>query len=167
MNETKELITNIYNLDQQLRKQTAWSVYLILEFNAITTKLLKEIIDKKGLPTPDKVGKEIADKFVLLLSHCNDLAFVKKIVYSKEFLEEPIDRENLAIAIDNLLVKSGRKQRFGSVLRSIEKNGEIITKPMPIENPKNVNKRRAEFGIKTSIEEYIVRGNESFKKIKR
>ncbi len=167
MNETKQLITNIYNLDQQLRKQPIWSVDIILEFNIVTTKLLKEIVDKTGIPTPKRVGEEAANRFALLLSHCNDLDFVKKIVYSKELLEEPFDRENLAIAIDNLLIKSGQKQRFGTVLRSIEKNGEITTKPMPIENQKSVNKRRAEFGIKTTLEEHIELGNKVFKKIKR
>jgi len=168
MNEFKQLIENIFNLDQQLRKQNVWSVESIKAFNETTSLLLKEAVKIQGIPTPTDVGQETADRFVVLLSHCTDLNFVQSVLETDVFTNANFNKENIAIVTDNLLVKGGKKQRFGTVLKAVEKeNGEIESIPMPIEDEKNVYKRRKEYGIKTTLEDYIKVSNELFKKIKR
>lgn len=168
MNEFKQLIENIFNLDQQLRKQNIWGVENIKAFNETTSLLLKEAVKTQGIPIPMHVGQEVADRFVVLLSHCTDLNFVQSVLETDVFINANFNKENIAIVTDNLLVKRGKKQRFGTVLKAVEKeNGEIESIPMPIEDEKNVDKRRKEYGIKTTLEDYIKVSNEIFKKIKR
>jgi hypothetical protein len=168
MNEFKQLIENIFNLDQQLRKQNIWGVESIKAFNETISLLLKEAVKTQGIPTPMLVGQETADEFIVLLSHCTDLNFVHSVLETDVFTKANFNKENIAIVTDNLLVKEGKKQRFGTVLKAVEKeNGEIESIPMPIEDEENIDKRRKENGIKTTLEDYIKVSNELFKKIKR
>lgn len=166
--ELKELILNTFNLDQQLRGQKVWSVQAILDFNKAVTKLLIEAVKKFGIPTPETVGQETADKFVVLLSHCTDLKFIAGIIKHPDFVKASFNREDVAIAYDNLLVKSGKKQCYGSVLKFKElKNGTLESFPLPIADRKNVEKRRKEFGVKTTLKQYIENASRVLTKIKR
>lgn len=168
MLELKELISNTFNLDQQLRRQTVWSVKTILDFNEATTKLLIEAVKNFGIPTPEVVGQETADKFVILLSHCTDIKFISSVIQNPTFVKAPFNREDVAIAYDNLLVKSGKKQCYGSVLKFKEmKDGTLKSFPLPTVDIKNVDKRRKEFGIKTTLKEYIENASKVLIKIKR
>lgn len=140
----------------------------IRDFNEVTTSLLKEAVSKFGLPTPSIIGQETADQFSLLLSHCTDLNFVETILNNTQFRNANFNKEHIAIAYDNLLVKSGKKQCFGFVLKIVENpDGTSKSVPIPLEDEDNVDKRRKEFGLKTTLAEYIKNSEELLKKIKK
>ncbi len=167
MNEFSNLIDSLFKIDQQLRKNVVWKVDTILEFNKTTTRLLSEAVSIYGIPTTDNVSQQTADNFVLLLSHCPDVEFIKKVIESDEFKKSSYRRDNVAIALDNLLIKEGKKQVFGSALKIVENSdGTTSSIPMPIEDEENVDKRRKEFGL-ISLDEHIKRSSELLKKIKR
>jgi hypothetical protein len=168
MDELKQLIQNIFNLDQQLRKQNVWKVEYIHEFNEFSTEILKDAISQFGIPMSETVGQETVDHFTILLSHCTDLSFVESILNDKNFINPSVNKEDLAIVYDNLLVKNGKKQLYGSVLNIIEKeDGTLESVPLPMEDPENVNIRRKNFGINTTLEEYIENASKMLKKINR
>lgn len=167
MKEFSTLIEYLFKIDQQLRKDVVWKVETVLEFNKTTTHLLSEAVSIYGIPTTDNVSQQTADKFVLLLSHCTDTEFIKKVIKSDEFKYSSYRRDNVAIALDNLLIKEGKKQFFGSALKIVENpDGATSSIPMPIEDEENVDKRRKDFGL-IALGEYIKKSSEMLKKIKR
>lgn len=167
MNEFVNLIEYLFNIDQQLRKNTVWKVETILEFNKITTHLLSEAVSIYGIPTTDNVSQQTADNFVLLLTHCTNTQFIRYVIESKEFKNSAYRHDNVAIALDNLLIKEGKKQIFGSALKIVEnEDGTVTSVPMPIEDEKNVDKRRRDFGL-IPLEEHVKKSAEMLKKIKR
>lgn len=166
--ESENLINNIFNIDQELRKNSSWSIKTSKRFDTITTYLLKEYVKIYGIPLPQDVGQKVADEFVVLLSHCNDLNFVESVLQKEEFIKASFNKENIAIAYDNLLVKRGKKQCYGSVLNIVENNdGSFRSVPLEIESPEDVDARRKAFGIRTTLDEYIKNAHRILEKIRR
>jgi len=159
-----ELIENVFDVDQQLRKQKVWSLESINKFSDFTDFLLKEIVKRHGVPTPSVVGQKIADKFVILLCHCTDLKFIQSVADSPKFIHGKFRKDGVAVVLDNLLVRDGKKQRFGTILKKTPGGNSA---PTPIEDEINVDKRRGEFGLETTLEEYIKNTDNLFKKIGR
>jgi hypothetical protein len=85
MKNTQNLINNLHQTDQHLRLSKEYDVKTIRAFDEATTQTIKNLLKTYGLPTPKKVGKETADKFLTLLTHTTDLGFLEKVTRSKEF----------------------------------------------------------------------------------
>lgn len=111
----------------------------------VNTKRLKEIISHYGWPTIKLVGYEASEGAELVLLHTPDLGFQRRMlpVLEKAAKRREIYGTNIANLIDIVLVRENKPQRFGTRFK-IEP-GRMIQ--YPLEDPQNLDKRRAELGL--------------------
>lgn len=119
--------------------------------DAKNTERMKEIVDAMGWPTISKVGPEISNQAWLLVQHADhDLAFQKHCLeLMKNAPEGEVSKRNMAFLEDRIRVNERKRQLYGTQFHG---EGESYG-PRPIEDPENVDKRRAEMGMETQ-EEY-------------
>jgi hypothetical protein len=146
-------------LDPQLAKLFAAEVEKLSTVDKKNRQRLKEIVDKYGWPTKTLVGKDGASTAWLLVQHADEeLAFQKKCLkLMKDAAKDEVEAKHIAYLTDRILVAEKKKQIYGTQL-----DGDY--KPRPIEDEKNVDKRRAEVGL-SSMEEYIRITKESYEQI--
>lgn len=107
---------------------------------------LKKLMGKHGWPGYRKVGRDATAAACMLVQNMD-----KQVSFQKYFLdgmkkaveEGEADRSELAFMTDRVLVAEKKKQRYGTM---ISVNGNKI-EPLPIEDPKNLDNRRAEMGL--------------------
>lgn len=117
--------------------------------DAIDKKLLQQlesIIAQHGWPTISLVGKEASGVAFLIIQHA-DLEYQKKYL---PLLKEAADKNEarkleVAMLEDRILMREGKKQIYGSQLRSNPDTGKLEL--YPIEDEENVDKRRASVGL--------------------
>lgn len=128
------------------------------------------LLDKGIIPTYSMVGEEASDVFVLTFKHNYRKELTKsklKLLY-KAALKKEITVDYYTYAYDYWLIQKGKKQLFGTQVGQImdrDANGNIVIVRSffsPIEDEKNVNKRRKELGLST-IEEYAKNMNFDYK----
>ncbi len=110
------------------------------------TKRMKEIISGIGWPTISKVGEEASTDAWILVQHADhDIEFQQKCL--NLMMQEPtgeVALHDIAYLEDRIRVHSGRPQIYGTQFNWID------NKPVQdIEDVENVDKRRAEMGLKT------------------
>lgn len=121
--------------------------------NSQFTRWIKDVVHQIGWPTPDKVGKEASAKAWLFVEHADDdrdfqrecLPLIRE-AYSKKL----IDGSNLAYLTDRTELAAGRDQIYGTHLTSV--GGQM--QALPVVDPKNVDKLRAEMGM-PSLKEFL------------
>jgi hypothetical protein len=106
---------------------------------------LKKIVARHGWPGKTLVGKKAAHAAWVLVQHAdNDRAFQKRcLALMKAVPRGEVEPQDLAYLTDRVLVGEGKKQLYGTQLRG-EKG---VFKPLPIEDEKKVDKRRAAVGM--------------------
>lgn len=110
---------------------------------------LKQIISRYGWPTSEWAGRDGVHAAFLIVQHA-DLEWQKQML---PLIEESVRRgdleaKNLALLTDRLLVREGRPQRYGTQLTIV--NGRVAFNP--IEDPDNVDARRAVLGLQSLVE---------------
>ncbi len=118
----------------------------VARVDKVNRERLKEIIAEHGWPTYDMVGTEAARAAWLVVQHSDrDVEFQKKCLALMEPLVEKsqVGKSDFAYLWDRVAVNSGKKQRYGSQIE--KKDGKW--QPKPVEDPKNLDKRRAEVGL--------------------
>ncbi|MBI9056111.1 MAG: OmpA family protein [Bacteroidales bacterium] len=103
--------------------------------------ILTIIIDKYGWPTRELVGNFASSEVFFIVQHSSDLELQKKclILLKKATDKNTSDLVQIAYLEDRILVKSGQKQLYGTQY----KKGKLY----PIQDPDNLNKRRAQIGL--------------------
>ncbi len=130
------------------------------EVDASNTTWLKGVIAKQGWPGSKLVGTRASFAAWLLVQHADqDVAFQSEVL---PMLEAAVARgegsaKDLAYLTDRVLVNTGKPQRYATQLEEV--NGRMV--PKALEDPEQVNARRAAVGLGT-LEEYI----EGFEKMK-
>lgn len=122
----------------------------------VNTKKLKEIVVRNGWPSVSFVGKEGSKNAWLLVQHADeDVSFQKKCLklMQAEFKKNPenIAPMHIAFLMDRIRVNEKKPQKFGTQFYT-NKKGEFTY--WPIRDIRNVDKRRAEYGIE-KLAEYI------------
>jgi uncharacterized protein len=118
----------------------------MVEIDRRNTARMKEIIEKYGWPGNSLVGEEGAHAAWLLVQHADrERAFQKRCLTLlegavKEREAAPVD---LAYLTDRVRVAENKKQVYGTQFRQVE--GKL--EPYPIEDEKNVDRRRKELGL--------------------
>lgn len=118
------------------------------------TNRLKKIMGEHGFPGFNLVGAEGSHDFWLLVQHSDhDLKFQQAVLAK---MKEEVDRknanaENYAYLFDRVAKNSGQLQRYGTQVTYSEREQAI---PLPLEESKLVNRRRASTGL-GPIEEYL------------
>ena len=121
------------------------------------------------IPTYSLVGKEASNSFLLIINHIYDKLTKRnlKSLY-KEAINKEIGIEYYIMIHDRWLIQKGKKQLYGTQVGHIveyDKQGNKVYGKgffSPIEDEKNVNKRRMELGLPT-IEEYAKNMNVDYK----
>jgi hypothetical protein len=123
----------------------------IADIDRKNTARLKEIVDKHGWPGKNSVGDDGAHAAWLLVQHADrDRAFQKKCL---TLLEQAVKAHeasptDLAYLTDRVLVGENKKQIYGTQFRMVDGKWE----PNPIEDEKNVDRRRKEVGLPSMAE---------------
>lgn len=114
--------------------------------NARNAATLDSIIAVKGWPKISQVGYIASMGAFLIVQHA-DLERQKKYlpVIKKLCEEKEIQCSNYALMYDRIQVSENKPQRYGSQLTTNEKTGKLEFSP--IEDEKNVDKRRVEVGL--------------------
>lgn len=130
--------------------QALWKVQKEIDDRNI--RRLEEIIAEHGWPKISAVGARAASAAFLILQHSD-------ITYQKKYL--PLTRaavaaqemrgSSLALLEDRILMREGKKQIYGSQLRS---NSAGQLEVHPIEDEANVDQRRAAVGL-PPLAEYL------------
>jgi hypothetical protein len=116
-----------------------------------------KILEKRGWPGKSLVGEKANTAVWLVIQHAplylqeKYLPLLRKSVQKGES-----DGRYLALLEDRILMRNGKKQKYGTQITTDPKTGE--NRVYPIEDPKNVNKRRAKVGL-GKIEDYLNRWN--------
>lgn len=107
-------------------------------------KKLLELLDRYGWPTASEVTEYAAAGAALIINHTNYEIRSKYFPMLEEaFKNGEAQPLRYAKMRDRLLVEEGKNQRYGTQV----KLENMVHEPYPIEDPENVDKRRAEIGL--------------------
>jgi hypothetical protein len=154
------ILDTIYQDDQQLREQSdeiekkfGWESQemtalwnLIREKDSLNLIKIEDILDKYGWLGEDIVGEQGNRTIFLVIQH-SDLAVQEKYLpMMREAVKNgKASAGDLAYLEDRVAIRQGKKQIYGS---QVNYDGERqIYYVLPLEDPDNVDKRRAEVGL--------------------
>lgn len=166
-NELIAVLDNVHQLDQkyreelqELKKQYGWESKEVQDLwekihvkDSLNLIKVEKIIADNGWLGIDIVGEQGNVTLFLVIQHADTETQVKYLPILREAVKDgKAKASNLALMEDRVLLAQGEKQIYGSQLESDYKTNEYIVSPMI--DPDNVDKRRAEVGLKP-IAEYI------------
>lgn len=148
----REELLKMHRVDQDMRRRNLKDMsHWDYSVDQANTARMKEIVAEIGWPTISKVGEDGSEAAWLLVQHADhDTAFQQNCLELMKAAVGDIDKGDIAYLEDRILVGSGKPQLYGTQFDG-EKNNLV---PRPIQDPKNVDKRRAEMGLGT-LEEGI------------
>lgn len=112
---------------------------------------IEELIGKYGWLNRNFVGPDGNMTCFLVIQHSDSATQIKYFPLLLQSVQQGESKpSNLALLTDRILMHQGKKQIYGSQVVS-DKDGNNVL--YPIEDEKNVNKRRADFGMQP-IEDY-------------
>ncbi|MDR4891898.1 MULTISPECIES: DUF6624 domain-containing protein [unclassified Chryseobacterium] len=125
--------------------------------DSINLLKVKKILDEKGWVGKDKVGAQANSALFLVIQH-SDLETQKKYL---PMMKDAVKKGNaspgsLALLIDRIEIREGRKQIYGSQIGIIQSNNTFYVSPLI--DPDNVDKRRTEVGL-GPISDYLKNWN--------
>jgi hypothetical protein len=109
-------------------------------------KRLEEIINRYGWPTKSMVGKEASEWAFFIVQHA-DRGYMKRYfpLLKAGALRNEARRDHAAMMEDRILMGEGKKQIYGTGLKTDDVTKEL--KLWPIENEEEVDARRASVGL--------------------
>lgn len=165
--ELVAILDTVYREDQKYRMQLSsieekygrdskelkdhWK--LISDKDSVNLLRVKKILDERGWLGPNVIGGQGNSTLFLVIQH-SDLETQEKYL---PMMREAVKNKNahassLALLEDRIALRKGDKQIYGSQIGRDQESGEYYV--LPLIDPDNVNKRRAEVGLGT-IENYI------------
>jgi hypothetical protein len=161
------LLDSIYAEDQQCQKQYV-EIYNkygrqsqeLISFNEIMKEkysfnlgLVSKILDKYGWLGADKVGDRGNMTLFLVIQHSNLEAQEKYLPMMRDAVKKGnASPANLALLEDRVALRRRGKQIYGTQLAYDEETKESYVEPL--EDPDNVDKRRAEAGLEP-LQDYL------------
>lgn len=124
--------------------QDLWKI--TIQKDSINVLKVKKILDEKGWVGKDKVGAQANSALFLVIQH-SDLETQKKYLpMMKEAVKKGnADPGSLALLIDRIEIREGRKQIYGSQIGIKPDNKTQYV--LPLIDPDNVDKRRTKVGL--------------------
>lgn len=125
------------------------------EMDSINLIKTKVILDKHGWVGAGKVGAQANQALFLVIQH-SDLATQQKYLpLMREAVQHKnADASNLALLEDRVALREGKKQIYGSQIGRDNGTGTFYVSPL--EDPDNVDKRRASVGL-GPLSDYVKR----------
>ena len=132
------------------------------EMSAVDNKnrtAFKEIVQEYGWPGVSLVGKQGANAAWLLVQHSDaDHDFQVSCLELMEAMPEgEIEKQQIAYLTDRILVAEKKPQRYGTQM-------DAEFQPKPIEDPEQVDERRAEVGL-PPLQEYLQKSREMYEQM--
>lgn len=148
--EKTDEIAEKYGLQSNEMKEI-WKTMLIMD--SINLIKVKKIIDENGWLGSDIIGEQGNKTLFLVIQHAD---YKTQMAYLP-VLREAVKNHNakashLALLEDRVALSQGKKQIYGSQVGQDNKTGEYYI--FPVEDPENIDKRRAEVGL-GPISEYL------------
>lgn len=159
--EDKLILQHMYAEDQEIQRKMMNSIEDPLVLNTrrdsvfvVNYKFVKDLFQKKGIPTISRDGERTTFYFWLIVQHSdNDIDFQKNVLkdMGRAIKKGDINKRNYAYLYDRVAVNSGKKQKYGTqmVFDSIG-----VHSPAPIEDEKRVDERRISMGL-DSLSTYL------------
>ncbi|MEX0690183.1 MAG: DUF6624 domain-containing protein [Candidatus Paceibacterota bacterium] len=117
---------------------------------------LKQIINKIGWPTIDKVGRNGSQAAWLLVQHSDeDIKFQKKCLKLLKENKDSVNEADIAYLTDRVLKNENKPQLYGTQLKQ-DDNGNLV--PFLIKNKDKVDSRRSKVGLDT-LSNYLKKVN--------
>jgi hypothetical protein len=150
----KDQLFFILERDQKPRK-SGDSIQFINYIDSTNLIILESIVEKYGWPGRSFVGAKGNNTAWLVIQHADLQTQEKYFPLIKKSVDLGESRKvDLALLEDRILMRKGEKQKYGSQIRMNPKTG--AQEIWPIEDEKNVNKRRSEIGLEP-MEDYAKR----------
>jgi hypothetical protein len=146
--------------EQVLEKKYGWESKdvqdierIIKEKDSINLIQVEKILAEYGWLGADIVGEMGNKTLFLVIQHSNTQTQVKYLPLLREAVKNGKAKASyLALMEDRVLLAQGEKQIYGSQLQMDSETNEWVLEPMI--DPENVDKRRAEVGLKP-LSEYL------------
>jgi hypothetical protein len=114
---------------------------------------LRALIESRGWPTRSLVGEEAAAAAWLILQHAIGNPSLQRrglALMNEAAARGEVSPAQVAMLEDRIRVNEGRGQRYGT---QFDWDREGLLSPLPIDDPENVDARRAEVGLSPLAEE--------------
>jgi hypothetical protein len=116
----------------------------IIYYDSVNLIKVTDIIDKYGWVGPDVVGGRGSSAIFLVIQHSDIKVQDKYLPMMREAVKnKKAQPSSLALLEDRVALRHGKKQIYGSQV-NCDKDGCWVS---PLEDPDNVDKRRAEVGL--------------------
>lgn len=150
--EMKKKILEMEEKDKAVRDVSEIDYAEMAKIDKESQTLVKEFLAKYGYPFISKFGKEVSQACWLFVQHNpDDKQLQNDYLKMMQDAAEPENNNCMCLLIDRIKMFAGEKQIYGSQVRQDE-NGKWVL--YSVEDPENLNKRRAEMGMEP-IEEYL------------
>lgn len=161
-------LDSIFTEDQQYRmqmeaieKKSGWESKemkalweTINKSDSVNLVKIKTILDTHGWLGADVVGDKGNQTLFLVIQHSDQLTQEKYLPMMREAVKNgKAHGSSLALLEDRVALGQGKKQLYGSQIGRDEKTQAYFV--LPLEDPDNVDKRRAEVGL-PPLAEYVV-----------
>lgn len=160
-----KLLSALVQKDQEMRKRWFESGFSTDVYNKTideeNERELKKIVrENRGWLELSVFGKETVDNAWTLVQHAPNISFKKEILAEmKKLPNTEVEKKRVAQAEDRIRVNEGKPQLYGTSFIINLETGEMA--PDPIEDPENVNARRASMGMDT-FEEHLERAKKEY-----
>ena len=153
-----EMLEAVYEADQNSRQEGGVPDPAVDERNQ---QIVVSILEQCCFPTLAEHGSKSVEAVFLVVQHAGKGLREKYFPLVKKSAEEgALQRSAVALMEDRMLMDKGEKQKYGSQVS--KENGSAEWVLHPIQDPENVNKRRAEVGL-GPIEGYLKHFNIDYK----
>lgn len=126
---------------------------IINEKDSLNLIEVKKILDTYGWAGPDVVGGRGSTTLFLVIQHADQATQEKYLPMMREAVKNgKAQGSSLALLEDRVALRQGKKQIYGSQIGRDQKTKAYYVSPL--EDPDNVDKRRAEVGL-PPLAEYI------------
>jgi hypothetical protein len=148
--KVQEILETIYETDQGNRQEGSVGNSDIDRENQQT---VVSVIENCGFPTAKEHGHKSVQAIFLVIQHAGKGLREKYFPFIKKSADKgDLQWSTVALMEDRMLMDRGEKQKYGSQVR--KENGSDEWTLYPIQDPENVNQRRAKIGL-GPIEEYL------------
>jgi uncharacterized protein YfbU (UPF0304 family) len=160
-------LLQIYELDQKYRKmrdsvqksygmnsgQMQELMQTMQEQDSRNLVKVKAILDQQGWVGPRKVGRQASHVLFLVIQHSDQTTQEKYLPMMREAVRKGDEEaSSLALLEDRVALGQGKKQLYGSQIGINKETGKYYV--LPLEDPSNVDKRRASVGL-PPLAEYV------------
>ncbi len=136
--------------ERKFKKDSLWDI--IFHQDSINLLTVEKIIDKYGWLSSGEIGSFANSALFLVIQHSSSLTVQEKYlpIIRAAVRQRKCPPQSLALLEDRVSIRKGKRQIYGSQLKMI--NGTLQV--LPIEDPDNVDSRRAEVGLQP-LAEYL------------